>query len=133
MANRVEFRGYYVRRDERHLQFGSVFNGVHVELLEVDMTHEPNGLMLSPRFLNEVDAEDARQELWRQILREIGFEQDPKAPWPLKNHRVPKFINTREDILEYLRLLARGLLSAEHIGRLTQLQLHDALVEMDLL
>lgn len=133
MANKVEFRGYYVRRDDEHLQFGSVFNGVHVKLLEVVMTASPEGVKLSPVFLAEVAAEEQRQELWRQILREIGFEQDPRAPWPLKNHRVPKFINTREDIIEYLRLLARGLLSAEHIGRLTQLQLHDALVEMDLL
>ena len=62
--------------------------------------------MLSVGFLNEL-TEDARQELWRQILREIGFEQDPRCAWPLKNHgglvHPP-----REDILEYSDYSSRG-------------------------
>lgn len=131
MPARVEYKGYYVERDGEYLTFGALHSSSRVVLAEVELTED--GIALSEKFRKYHELREIIQNEWVNLLDEIQLEQPSQAPMQMRNHHVPDFIDSRSKMIEYLRLIARGVLVPAGVGKITQAAIHNALRKKGLL
>lgn len=125
MGTYARYEDYFVERQGEVLHFGVLYGDVHVELLAVRLTEE--GLEMDPEYLARQARYEARKEEWQALLDELGIAQPPQTPHPLRDQVPPEFVATREQMLEYLRLIARRMLIPAGVGKITQAVVYEAL------